>query len=333
MKTFDYYEPQTLSEAQTLLRENNGSAKIIAGGTDLIPALKRGNLDPRILVNLKKISGLNFITYEAASGLKIGPLTTLQTLVHSPEVRENYPIIAKAAGKVASYQIRNRGTIGGNICLNNRCRFFNQSEFWHKAYPDCRKTGGNTCYVARGGEQCYALMSSDLVPALVAYGAQVKIAGADGEKVVDLERFFTGEGAGVNILRPGDIVTAVMLPPAEGLRAAFSKYNYRETVDFAMVSAAVTIGVNPAGVVYQARIVLGGVAATPLRCPDAEETLTKEAGAGIEVAAKVGAAAAKEAKLFSNVKAPVQYLKSIIGLLVTELTQELLIEKNKTALG
>ncbi len=267
MREFSYHRPAALAEVWPLLEGAKGSVSLLAGGTDLVPALKRDLTAPAALVDLKRLPELEGITATLEGGLRVGAATTLHVLARSSQVAGRYPALAQAADTVASYQIRNRGTLGGNLCLDTRCTYFNQSPFWRAEYPDCRKTGGRSCYVVPKGDCCHALSSSDLAPLLVALGAEVEVASAAGARRQPVEDLFADDGLRATTLGPGELVTAVVLPRAAGLRAVYRRYATRETVDFPMLSLAAAAGDG------WVRLVVGHVASRPLRAPRAEHEL------------------------------------------------------------
>ncbi len=182
---FDYLEPASLQEACSLLEEHGERAAILAGGTDLLVRMKQRTATPRYLVNLRSIS--NYDGIADGEGLRIGALTMLHTLTISPAIQAQAPILAQAARRVASPQVRHLATLGGNLCLERRCWYYNQSASWRQARPPCFRTGGDECHVVKGGDACYALFSADTAPALLALEAEVKVVGPEGETVMPLE--------------------------------------------------------------------------------------------------------------------------------------------------
>ena len=164
MLELTYHRPSSLTELWSLYQASDGPVGFLAGGTDLVPALKRELTAPAALVDVKRLPELQDVTSTPNGGLRIGAAVTLHALARSAKVAHAYPALAEAAGTVASYQIRNRGTLGGNVCLDTRCTYFNQSAFWRAEFPDCRKAGGSSCYVVPKGDRCHALSSSDLAP-------------------------------------------------------------------------------------------------------------------------------------------------------------------------
>ncbi len=277
MKPFEHIDAKSVDEAVTLLQEYQ--SKLIAGGTDLLGLLKSRVLPtyPELLVNIKTIPGLDS-TEKDEEGLKIGALAKLADIAASPLVREEYPMLAEAARSVATPQVRNMGTIGGNLAQDTRC--------WYYRYPReiggniiCRRKGGNSCLAATGenryhaifpGKQCLVVCLSDTAVALAALGATLQITGPNGQRTVPVEDFYQPLG---NILNPDEMITAIQVPwPPKRARQTFLKHRGREAVDFAIVSVAAVI-TEKDGKCEDARIVLGAVAAAPLRAVEAEQVI------------------------------------------------------------
>lgn len=318
MRQFDYVKPRTLAEASATLRELDGKGKIIAGGTGLLPSLKQGLHFPKSLVDLTSISELKRISNMDSDGLSIGANTPLAQVGSSRLIKTRYPALAEAASGVASRQIRTRATIGGNLCLDTRCWYYNQSDFWRSSYPDCRKAGGGTCYVVRGGSRCFALMSSDLVPPLIAVGAELEIFRLEVTRTLPLEDFFTGDGANPLKLSPGDVLTRVILPPKGNTLLSFRKYSLHPPVSFGLVTQAAAITTNPdSRVVQQAKLVLGCLDSLPIRCSKVEAFLVGTEIDSVEVD-RMALVASQEVAVFSNVNAGLAYKKRIVEWLVSE---------------
>lgn len=278
MKNFKLAEPQTIEQAIALLSKGEGKIFPVAGGTDLFTEIKEGVIDPDIIVDLRTIQGLSFIK-EEKDGVRIGALTTVASLAADPVIRRDYAALHEAAVSIATPQLRNVGTVGGNLCQRPRC--------WYYRDPNvlCRKKGGSQCFAAKGrnkyhailgGGICYIVYPSDLAPALIALNAEAVISSPRGEKVVPLEDFYVLPSKNVrreNILAADEILREVKIPPAKkGDKSAYLKLKERGTWDFAVVSAAVKGTVS--GKSYSAvRIVLGGVAPIPWRLEKVEQAI------------------------------------------------------------
>ena len=276
-KYVDHFDAVTVDDAVSLLSRYRAEARIIAGGVDLISLMKNKVVLPRVLVNIKTIPGLAYIK-EDAEGLKIGALTTIHDIEISAVIKDKYSLLTEAAHSVAAPQVRNMATLGGNLCQDVRCWYFRRPPVTGRSFF-CLRKGGEQCYAETGnntyhaiisGGECPAVCPSDMAPALIALDAKVKIAGQDGERTIPLEAFYLAMG---NILQPGEIIIETQLPaPEPGIKQGYLKFRLRKTIDFAISSVAAALTME-AGVVSNARIVLGGVAPTPYRALAAEEAL------------------------------------------------------------
>ena len=300
MKAFNHVNAGTIDEAIALLKSGDGRARVIAGGTDLLGILKDEILPdyPETLINLKSIKNLEYIK-EDGGILKIGALTKLEDIVHSPLIRERCKVLSDTAKSVASPQIRNLGTIGGNICQDVRCLYYRYPHQIGKRML-CKRKGGKTCFAVAGdnrfssimgGKGCFAVCPSDMAIALTALDAEIVAAGPDGIRTIPIRDFYTESG---NILGTSGIITEfhIKSPPKEE-KTIFLKFRLRDAIDFAIVSVASAMTVAE-GACKEARIVLGAVAPVPTRAGCAEaflksKKLTEEiaqaaAGMAIETA-------------------------------------------------
>ena len=292
MKTFEYTSPASVEDAIKQLTPSDDPnvdvdlhPRPLAGGQDLVTTMKEYITQPIRVVNLKQIPNLGNIESDGKGGLKIGALVTLSQIEEHAEIAKNFPGLAEAAQSVASAQIRNLGTIGGNLCQRPRCWYFRLE------HVVCLKKGGDTCYSASGENKynsifgegpSYIVHPSDLAPMLVALGATVTIYGPKGERSVELEKFFTMPGQGdikrENILAADEIVTRVDVPAsAVAAKSTYLKFRERPSLDFAMSSVAAALAVGADGRISDARIVLGAVAPIPWRVPKAEAALKGQA--------------------------------------------------------
>ena len=278
MDNFSYSRPATLKDASSQLGKEFGKVSIIAGGTDLLGEMKDDLASPERLVPIRHLTELQGIK-ATSSGVRIGAATLLADVVENTMVQERAPLLAMAAGKIGTPQIRNMGTIGGNLCQRPRCWYYRNN------FP-CYKHGGNTCFSAAGENDYHAILEggpsyivhpSDSAPALVALGATARIASGARERTVPMEKFFVTPRENVrreNVLQPNEILTAIDVPMAPvGAKAVYVKEMVREIWDFALCSVAAMVTVKD-GVVADARIVLGGVAPVPYRALKAEAALT-----------------------------------------------------------
>lgn len=270
---FEYLEPKDVKAASSLLAEKREEAAIITGGTDILVKMKQRVVTPKYLVNLRHVEEMRGIDFDEGKGLRIGALVTLEDLSKSLPVKERFPALSQAAGKVAGPQIRNMGTIGGNICLDSMCWYYNQSRQWWKSRAPCLKRGGDRCYVAKGAKECCALFQADTPPALIALGAMVKVVGPAQERSVDLEEFYTQKGKKANTMEATEFVKEIHITtPQGGSGGAYLKFSPREAIDFPVVGVAAQLSLAD-GKCQGARIVFTAVASGPVRVKEAEEVL------------------------------------------------------------
>ncbi len=278
MKKFAYVNATSVDKVPSLLGRRFGQAQVLAGGTDLVGELKEYIATPDRVVNLKSIPGLSYIRQED-DGLKIGPLTTLTDVENNEIIDKQYSVLQQAVSVIASPQIRNVGTIGGNICQRPRCWYYRSEDF------DCLKNGGDTCYSVRGvnryhaiigGGPCYIVHPSDSAVALMSLNASVKIMGQRGERVELLDDFFVLPEMNVmreNGLKANEFVSEIIVPaPKPNTKGIYIKVRERDSIDFAMASVAVNMTLS-GKTCQEASVVLGGVAPVPWRVPDVEQYL------------------------------------------------------------
>jgi len=269
-----YHRPTCLSDALALLAENSGSMPI-AGGTDLMPNMKHRLWTPHHLVALKGVAELGGITFrdadgrvteapEAAREMVLGASLTLAELARDEWVRRYAPALAAAAGQVAGPQIRNQATLGGNLCLDTRCTYYNHSYFWRQSLGFCLKKDGDVCHVTRVGKKCVAAHSADTPPVLIALGAAVDLASAEGERTVPAAEFFVADGQANTVRRPGELVVRVRIPvPAAGVRTTYRKVRQRGAIDFPLLSIALAAEVEPDETVRSVALVVSALGARP----------------------------------------------------------------------
>jgi xanthine dehydrogenase YagS FAD-binding subunit len=285
MKAFEWASPGTVEEAVKLLTPTDAGAdsdempRAMGGGQDLLTTMKAYIQQPPRVVNLKMIQGLDGIAVDKEGGLRIGALATLNAVEEHAEVRARFPGLAEAAHSIATPQIRNVGTVGGNLCQRPRCWYFRLENYkcLKKGGTECFASGGENKYNAiLGGGPSYFVHPSDLAPMLIALGATVTIAGVGGKRTMALEKFFTLPTVAIrkeNVLQDGEIVTEVQVPAAGGIRSTYLKFKERESLDFAMASVAAAVELGADKRVRSARLVLGGVATIPWVVPEANAYL------------------------------------------------------------
>lgn len=235
---FRYHRPETGAEAVALLAEYGADARPIAGGTDLIPNMKHGLFEPAHLIGLNRIHGFTDIQVSDTE-ISIGAGATLAALSRHPEILRHLPSLADAAGHVAGPQLRARATLGGNVCLDTRCTYYNQTQFWREALGFCLKKDGDTCHVTRVGKKCVAAHSADTPPVLATLDAVIDLTGPDGDRTIPVADFFVADGIWNSRREPNEIVTRVRVPrPAPSHRMAYTKLRQRKSIDFPLVTVA-----------------------------------------------------------------------------------------------
>jgi xanthine dehydrogenase YagS FAD-binding subunit len=294
---FSYIRPKSLKEAVKALA--SGGAGLHAGGTDLLGCLRDHVFDIKKMVSISGLKELEGIRETADGGLRIGALTTITHVVESAVVKERYAGLAQAAEVVASPQLRNQGTVGGNLCQKPRCWYY-RGEF------NCLRKGGEKCFAVMGENQyhcilgggpCFIVHPSDTAPALVAHDASVRIVGPNGTRTVAVEKFHVLPGVDARretVLGPGEIVTEIVLPPSRGTRSSYRKVRDRAAWDFAVAGLALAMRFDK-GAVAEARVVLSGAAPIPWRSEEAEQALIGQKVDGT-VASKAAEAALKDAQ-------------------------------------
>lgn len=291
---FRYRAPRTLPEAARLLASEGPDAALLAGGTDLLPNMKRRQQTPRTLIALRGIAALQQRHQGGDGGLTLGAGMTLASLVGDPDLQRRYPALWQAARQVASPHIQNTATLGGNLCIDTRCNYYNQTYEWRKAIDFCMKKTGRICWVAPGSERCLAVASSDTAPALIALGARVTLVSEAGERRLPLHELYNNDGIAYLTKRPEEILTAVHLDAQPGWRSVYFKLRRRSAIDFPVLAVAAAVRLEgPERRVSQARVVLGTAAACPLLIPEAAAQLCGQPLCEPAFAAAMAAAASQ----------------------------------------
>lgn len=262
LKPFDFLEPQSLAELTALLGATDRRLKIMAGGTDLLPNLKHGLYDVDAVVSLKRIPQLNGIII-SNENIALGALVRISDITKNPHIKSLLPSLARASSQIASPQIRNMGTVGGNICLDTRCLYFNQSEFWRSALGYCLKRDGQCCHVVKTGKRCVAAASNDLATALLAHGAKVTIACKSKTSEIELANFYTANGIKNNILAPDQVVTSIAVDIPKSCFGGFFKLRHRNSIDFPMLSLAVALTIDQNRCLTSGTLVVNALVAKP----------------------------------------------------------------------
>ena len=246
--------------------------QFVAGGTDLYPNMKRRQQTPKTVISVMRLAELNQITGDGNSGLRIGASVTLTEICDNPIINRDYAVVAKAARTISTPILRNMGTIGGNLLLDTRCNYYDQNYEWRKGINFCLKKDGDVCWVAPGSSKCWAVQSSDLVPVMVAIGAKLRFASTLGERVVDAAGLYNDDGIDYLRKRPDELLIDIQLPPTNGWRASYQKLRRRGAFDFPVLGVASWIS-SESDAVTDARIVLGGIAPSPVEIREAATAL------------------------------------------------------------
>lgn len=318
---FTYLAPRRLEEAVRFLAEHGPEAMVVAGGTDLYPNMKRRQFEPKVLVGLRGIRDLAGIAGSAREGMRIGAGATLTRVAEHREVATHYPSLARAAGVVSTPQLRNMGTLGGNVCVDTRCNYYNQSYEWRKAIGFCLKKDGDICLVAPGSPRCWAVSSSDTAPVLWALGAELTLVGPGGERRIPVSALYQEDGIQYLRKAPDEIVTEIHLAPVDGWRATYWKLRRRGAFDFPVLGVAAAVRLE-GDVCRDARIVLGAVASMPREAPEAARALVGERLTP-EVIARAAEVAARPSKPLDNTDLVYHYRKKMTRVYVARALREL----------
>lgn len=308
---FKLLRPRTTDEAVRQLAEYREDCRVIAGGTDLIPSMRQRLFEPQYVLDLRAVSGLRGIRPLSGGGVEIGALTTLREIERSSFLRERYPVLTEAAATVASPVLRNMGTIGGNICLDTRCLWYNQSLTWRKGCGFCVKKDGDICHVAPGGTKCWAAFSGDTPPALLCLKAEIEIASGGDVRRIPLLEFYTGLGDTYRNLRANELVTRIFLPAdSAGYHGVYRKLRVRGSIDYPLAGVAVVMK-RSNGHVADARIGITAVNPAPLLVKGAQELL---AGKSVDdaLAEAAGDLAAKMSKPLTTSALTPEYRREMI---------------------
>jgi 4-hydroxybenzoyl-CoA reductase subunit beta len=261
---FEVLRPRSLDDAIGALARYGSGAQMLAGGTDLIPSMKQGLFAPQFLLDLKAIRELDFLRFDNECGLEIGALTRITALVDSPMIAKYFPVLHAAARTIASPLLRNMGTLGGNLCLDTRCLYYNQSEFWRESLGGCIKKDGTICHVAPGSDMCWAVFSGDTAPALLALDATVKLASPRGHRELPLAQFYINDGLVRMAKAHDEIVISVHVPAScAGWMGTYKKLRIRQSIDYPLAGVAVAMQKDAGGNCLNARVALTGANPAP----------------------------------------------------------------------
>ncbi|HXI32998.1 MAG TPA: FAD binding domain-containing protein [Gemmatimonadales bacterium] len=316
LPSFTYLQPKTLADALRMKQDAGPQGGYVAGGTDLYPNMKRRHQEPKTVISLMGIADL-----KTTQGTTVGTGLTLTQLSALPSFRRSYSAVTTAAELVSTPLLRNMGTLGGNLCLDTRCNYYNQGYEWRKSIDFCMKKDGAICWVAPSSPRCWAVSSSDVAPVMVALSAEYVLAGPQGERVVPAGRFYHNDGINYLTKQPDEILTAVRLPAPDGWDAVYHKLRRRGSFDFPVLGVAAWVKWD-GGKVADARIVLGGVASYPQEVPEAGAALKGTALTDDAIAAAADAAY-RPSKPMDNTDFDLSWRKQMTQVYVKRALEEL----------
>ncbi len=315
LNKFEFLSPSSLHEATKFLSSSNGNTKILAGGTDVIVGMKQGIVQPQNILWLGKINELEQITFSREGGMKIGAMCTLSEIEKNENVQKYFPSVIDAVKSIASPQIRNRATIGGNLCLNTRCFYYDQSDFWRNSLGSCLKYGNGICHAAPELSHCTAVFSSDLAPLLIALDANAELHSSQSILKIPLSRLYNDDGKNHVSLFQSEILSSVSIPFNEKIKSAHGKIRARNSIDFAMANVGVAISFNQKNMCEKANIVVGAVSSSPIIADNVAQKLVGE-----NITEKLIEEVAKEISSLihpiPNIDGAVSYRKKMVRVLV-----------------
>jgi 4-hydroxybenzoyl-CoA reductase subunit beta len=281
---FEYRTPRTIAEAVKIVADVGPEAQFVAGGTDLYPNMKRRQQMPKTVISVMRLPELNQVSGVGSQGTVIGASVTLAEICENETIKRDYPVIASATRTISTPILRNMGTIGGNLLLDTRCNYYDQNYEWRKAINFCLKKDGDVCWVAPGSAKCWAVQSSDLVPVMVAIGAKFRFVSTAGERLIEAREFYKDDGIDYMNKRPDELLAEIHLPATNGWRASYQKLRRRGAFDFPVLGVAAYVQYRTANgserdqdstdkIITDAKIVLGGIAPSPVQVNEAAQTL------------------------------------------------------------
>lgn len=318
---FEFRKPHTLDEAARILDGEGTKAMPLAGGTDLLPNMKRRQQVPKTLMSLRDIESLHRIQW-GHSGSRLGACVTLADIAADARFQNGLTALAQAASLVATPPIRNMATLGGNLCLDTRCNYYDQNYEWRKAINFCLKKDGDICWVAPGSPKCVAVSSTDTAPALIALGARVRLVSRSEEREVLLADLYNNDGLDYIKRKPHEILAEVVLDSLHGWKSTYWKLRRRGSFDFPVLSVAAAARISGGGVVEEARIVIGSASSRPLVAAVAAKSLQGQPLDGDSIA-EAALLAARIAKPLDNTDFDMSWRKKVAGEFVTCALREL----------
>jgi 4-hydroxybenzoyl-CoA reductase subunit beta len=328
LPNFEMKRPASFAEAVALLAQDDATP--MAGGTDLVPNMKHGLCAPRVVVDLKSIEeGRELLI--SPTEIRLGALVSLDQLATHGELQKILPALSRAAGEVAGPQLRRMGTLGGNICLDTRCVYYNQTYFWRSALGFCLKKDGTVCHVVAGGQKCVAAASNDTAPVLWTLGAKLRLLSAHGEREVPVDKFYHADGIRNHVLQPGELVREVIIPrPALGTKMAYEKLRTRKAIDFPLLSLALVLQQNESRAVESMRVVVSALAARP-REINGLDALVRGQTLTPDLIEKLGAQVFRQCHPMTNILSDTEWRREMVPILFARAVAQALGETSAQA--
>jgi 4-hydroxybenzoyl-CoA reductase subunit beta len=306
---------RSVDEAIDLKARHGTDAAYVAGGTDLYPNMKRRQQTPSVVIEVRRIAELGGVEVTADGSLRVGAGVSLTRLIRHPLVRTQWPVLSDAAATISTPILQNMGTVGGNLLLDTRCNYYDQNYEWRKAIDFCMKKDGKICWVAPSSPRCWAVQSSDLAPVMIALGAQVRLRGQGGERVIPAASLYFDDGMRFLTKQQDELLLGVEIPPLQGARAVYLKLRRRGAFDFPVLGVAAWARLSPVGVVEDCRVVLGAVGSFPKLSIEARDAVTGNQLSD-EVLDAASRAAARPAKPLDNTDFTIGWRKDMVPVYV-----------------
>jgi len=310
LPTFTYHRPKTAHDAVAIAVEHGKAAMYVAGGTDLYPNMKRRHQTPTQVISLQDVPGLHSVDVLADGRVAIGAMVKLSTLERHPHLIAHFPAFAHAVREISTPLLRNMGTIGGNLLLDTRCTYYDQTHEWRESIDFCMKKDGAICWVAPGSPRCWAVQSSDTVPVVCALEAEVELAGKDGTRTLEAGELYRDDGIQYLTKKPEELLTRLILPAPKGWKASYLKLRRRDTYDFPVLGVGACLWFDAAGVVTKANIRLGGAGSFAIPATESEKLLVGNKLTDEAIAA-AGSAALKPARTMDNTDLDVYWRRKV----------------------
>jgi 4-hydroxybenzoyl-CoA reductase subunit beta len=304
-----------VTDAVRLKAEHGAEASYVAGGTDLYPNMKRLQQTPRHVIDIRRVPELSGLDRGEEGQLKIGSAVTLTRLIHHPLVRQEWPVLSRAAATISTPILQNMGTVGGNLLLDTRCNYYDQTYEWRRAIDFCMKKDGKICWVAPSSPRCWAVQSSDLAPVMVALGASMTLVGPKGSRTIPAAALYRNDGIDYLTKQADELLTHIEVPPLRSARADYQKLRRRGAFDFPVLGVAAWVDLDPQGLVRGARVVVGAVGSWPMESGEAAKVLIGQPLTE-ELITAAATAAARRAKPLDNTDFTIGWRKDMVPVYV-----------------